>query len=243
VAVGILADFIVAAPEDALEYGTLVRQGNAISSDRFRGALAWTPASPYRCARAAFSTAVLFLLCVLLPVQANAGLDLIPLGKAKPGHEAEWQQLMEVLYQGGRLGEEQINRLHSISIAPTGDGAGLPNYSNSAITELDSTSFRGSFLRDCDALLGSELLDRAWTYVMRPADAVAYGKQLLAIADQAAEGKITPAFPQKKNEGVGSEKPIRKFTVAVEEQIDILRAAGAWYVYWGERGHPIYGWW
>jgi len=36
--VGILADFVVAAPEDALEYGTLIREGRPISPDRFQRA-------------------------------------------------------------------------------------------------------------------------------------------------------------------------------------------------------------
>lgn len=35
---GILADFIVAAPEDALDYGTLVREGRPVSPDRFQRA-------------------------------------------------------------------------------------------------------------------------------------------------------------------------------------------------------------
>jgi hypothetical protein len=34
VAVGILADFVVATPEDALEYGTLMRQGSPVPPDR-----------------------------------------------------------------------------------------------------------------------------------------------------------------------------------------------------------------
>jgi hypothetical protein len=38
VAVRFLADFIVAAPEDALEYGRLIREGRPISPDRFQRA-------------------------------------------------------------------------------------------------------------------------------------------------------------------------------------------------------------
>jgi hypothetical protein len=28
----------------------------------------------------------------------------------------------------------------------------------------------------------------------------------------------------------------------IGEQIDIVRAAGRWYVFWGELGHPIRAW-
>jgi hypothetical protein len=200
---------------------------------------------PYKSRKVAeLPRTVLLLALLLIAGPAYGGLDLVPLGTAKPGHEAEWDRLMEVLYQGGKLSKDQVDRLHSISSTPAGGGEGLPKYSNGGMYGgLDGTSFRGSFLSQCEGLLGSNLLDRAWTLVMRPADAVSYGKQLLAIAGRAARGEIIPPFPQKKNVWVGGDKPIQESDVTVEEQIGILRAAGAWYVYWGERGHPIHGWW
>jgi hypothetical protein len=44
------------------------------------------------------------------------GLDCVPLGRPKPGHEAEWQQLMEILYSGGTETEKDEARRCDISI-------------------------------------------------------------------------------------------------------------------------------
>jgi hypothetical protein len=30
--------------------------------------------------------------------------------------------------------------------------------------------------------------------------------------------------------------------MALAEQLDIVRAAGRWFIFWGERGHPIRAW-
>jgi hypothetical protein len=30
--------------------------------------------------------------------------------------------------------------------------------------------------------------------------------------------------------------------IPIAEQLDIVRAAGRWYIFWGERGHPIRAW-
>jgi hypothetical protein len=39
------------------------------------------------------------------------GLDLIPMGRAKPGHEQEWQKHMEALYRGEQASEEEAQLL------------------------------------------------------------------------------------------------------------------------------------
>src|SRR5262245_1888341 len=111
------------------------------------------------------------------------GLDLIVLGKAKPGCDAEWERLMEIAYEGGTHSDAEVARLEQISIEPAGDGDGLPKYTPSGMYDgVSSTSFRGSFLQFCEGPLGRDLLERAFTTMMRPRDAVAYGNQLLAIA-------------------------------------------------------------
>jgi hypothetical protein len=185
--------------------------------------------------------AVLLLSLMLLP--ATAGLDLIPLGKAKTGHEAEWQRLMEIVYQGGRHSDEEIKRLEEISIKPTsGDGAARHTHSG-MYPGVPATSFRGSFLTYCEGLIGRDLLEKAWTHVMAPEAAVTYGKQLLAIADAAERGERSQAFPQTKNVWRGSGMPVEVVAITVEEQVEILRSGGRWYMYWGERGHPIHAWW
>ena len=46
------------------------------------------------------------------------GLDVYPLGKAKPGHEEEWARLMEPLYEERGQSDEEAKRLGEISIMP-----------------------------------------------------------------------------------------------------------------------------
>ena len=118
---------------------------------------------------------------------------------------------------------------------------GIPRYSNVAAGTVDGTSFRGSWLRDCTDVLESLLLDTAWNN-MWPAEAVAYGEALLLAADR-AEGRTSPIAIralQRLLTKIGLNKT--KSEASLEQQLDIVRAAGRWYVFWGERGHPIRAW-
>lgn len=49
------------------------------------------------------------------------GLDLEPLGRAKPGNEAEWEKLLLRLYAGDQLAKAESERLLEISIPPYAD--------------------------------------------------------------------------------------------------------------------------
>jgi hypothetical protein len=203
------------------------------------------------------------------------GLDLVPLGRAKPGHEEEWERLMRQLYKGEAESEAAFERRNEISILPyeavgaprVGSDAaadrwmlqqrpadssmtddewlaeykghyvvrlatcdGVPNYSNGGMYEgIDETCFRGEFLKFCTAFLDKQALEAAWTDRMPPADAVAYGRKLLALSAAEAQNQTRKRF---FSFGKSREEP-------VEEQRKILDAAGRWYIYWGERGHPI----
>src|SRR6185503_8248427 len=44
------------------------------------------------------------------------GLDLEPLGRAKPGHESEWIELTDLIYEGEELSQSQIDRRNAITI-------------------------------------------------------------------------------------------------------------------------------
>ena len=234
------------------------------------------------------------LQCKLCSTRSEAlmGLDCVPLGIAKPGHEAEWQQILERLYQGEQIPDDLRERLLEISMqayevleAPVvGDNAradawalhhkpedsslsdaefleqmagyrvlrlvpqpcpGLPRYTNApAYDEVDETSFRGAFLQSCEQILGKELLERAWTDVMRPEEAVEYGQALLDAAERArAAGPPPPeaskGFLSKLFGGPKEQSP--EDDTSFDEQLEILEVAGAWYRFWGERGHPIWG--
>ena len=113
---------------------------------------------------------------------------------------------------------------------------GVPQYSNGGLYDgVDETSFRGDFLKDCADVLGKHLLDDAWNSKM-PEAAVSYGRALLAAAD-AAEA----AGPQPRTSflsRIGLTRAIAPIPIA--EQLNIVRAAGRWFIFWGERGHPIH---
>jgi hypothetical protein len=108
---------------------------------------------------------------------------------------------------------------------------GVPDYSNGTLCEeIDETSFRGAFLLDCPDVLGEDLLVEAWNSKL-PEAAIWYGEALLAAA-AIAEAADVPL--------VGLAKTAE--TVAVAEQLDIVRAAGRWFIFWGQRGHAIRAW-
>ena len=115
---------------------------------------------------------------------------------------------------------------------------GVPQYSNAGLYDgADETSFRGSFLKDCADVLSKDLLDNAWNHKF-PEQAVSYGKALLAAADAAARvGK--PKVRRTMLSRLGLAKAPEG---APSEQLDIVQAAGRWFVFWGERGHAIRAW-
>ncbi|MGE0213282.1 MAG: hypothetical protein AB7S41_16450 [Parvibaculaceae bacterium] len=117
------------------------------------------------------------------------------------------------------------------------DCDGLPNYTHAGMYDgVDETCFRGAFLNFCEDILDKGLLDRAWTPVMRPTEAVEYGTALSKAADEAeARGEIGKSW-------LRSLLKRRSDDMSFQEKIDILRSAGRWYVFWGKLGHPINAW-
>jgi len=115
---------------------------------------------------------------------------------------------------------------------------GVPAYSNcGAYDGIDGTSFRGQFLRDCTKVIDEPLLHAAWDHKL-PEAAIAYGRALLAAAD-AAETSATKAHRSSSSRRGRAKSAKSPPSVPLPEQLDIVRAAGRWYVFWGERGHPI----
>ena len=116
---------------------------------------------------------------------------------------------------------------------------GVPKYSNGGLCEgADETSFRGAFLNDCRDVLKKDLLKEAWNHKF-PEAAVAYGKALLAAAAAAEAFSGSKRRPTLLSR-VGLAKEAEP--VAIAEQLDIVRAAGRWFIFWGERGHAIRAW-
>jgi hypothetical protein len=117
---------------------------------------------------------------------------------------------------------------------------GVPKYSHGGLYEgADETSLRGAFLNNCQDVLSKDLLNEAWNHKF-PGEAVAYGKALIAAAEAADVAGRTPMRRRTLLSRLGLAKEPEP--VAIAEQLDIVRAAGRWFIFWGERGHPIRAW-
>lgn len=119
---------------------------------------------------------------------------------------------------------------------------GVPRYSNSGLYDgVDETSFRGAFLSDCTDVLPAELIEEAWDHKF-PEQAISYGQSLLAAADVAETGESEPPSA-KRGMFFGFARPKRSAgPISLEEQLEIVRTAGRWFIFWGERGHAIRAW-
>lgn len=106
--------------------------------------------------------------------------------------------------------------------------AGMPRYSNSAIGMGEVTTFRADFLKAAGGIIGDDLLERAWGS-MWPPDLLRYGRALLRRAALTAQeaGRNLDALASVEVEG------------SLDQQLDIVRAAGEWCVFWAERGHGM----
>jgi hypothetical protein len=121
---------------------------------------------------------------------------------------------------------------------------GVPDYSHGGLYDgVDETSFRGAWLDECGDVLGKGLIDSAWQHKL-PEDAISYGRALLERASAAAvAGPPDKAPPAKRGlfARLGLTKKVAE-PLPFEEQIKIAESAGRWFVFWGERGHPIRAW-
>lgn len=117
---------------------------------------------------------------------------------------------------------------------------GVPKYSSSASYEgADETSFRGAFLNHCRDVLTKDLLTQAWNHKF-PEEAVTYGRDLLAAADAAKDVNGASKNRRRLISRLGFASEPR--AVQLGEQLEIVRAAGRWFIFWGERGHAIRAW-
>jgi hypothetical protein len=67
---------------------------------------------------------------------------------------------------------------------------------------------------------------------------VAYGRGLLAAADAAEAAGRAPQSRTSFLSRIGLTRASAPIPIA--EQLNIVRAAGRWFIFWGERGHPIH---
>jgi hypothetical protein len=129
---------------------------------------------------------------------------------------------------------KEFNGYHVIQLVQCD---GVPRFTHAGLYEgADETCFRGAFLNDCRELLGKGLLSDAWNHKF-PEQAVDYGKALLAAAEAAGGAPKRRRTLLSRLGLVKESEPL-----AWAEQLEILRAAGRWFIFWGERGHPIRAW-
>jgi hypothetical protein len=211
------------------------------------------------------------------------GLDLIVEGRAKPGHEPEWRDILERSFADEMVSESEKSRFLEISIpavesidAPrpgfdpaegwavaarnarspadtlaaigqfrdhvvqVANSEGVPKYSNGLLYEgVDETSFRGQWLKQCRDVLGKQLLGEAWNSKF-PEDAISYGQALLAAADAAETAGLVPQPRRTVFSRLGLIRA--REPMPLSKQLDIVRDAGRWFLFWGRRGHPIRAW-
>lgn len=93
----------------------------------------------------------------------------------------------------------------------------------------DENVFRGQFLQDCENLISEDLLNEGW--VTKFADeTLAYGQQLMTIADQvASENNMLYLKEQRMPPDTDEE--------SLESKIHILYAAAKWLIFYGKNGH------
>jgi hypothetical protein len=117
---------------------------------------------------------------------------------------------------------------------------GVPTYSHGGLYDgVDETSFRGAFLKGCSDVLSEDMISDAWNSKM-PEEAISYGQALLAAADAAEVAASAPKPRWTILPRLGLAKTA--LPQEIGEQLEIARAAGRWYIFWGERGHAIRAW-
>lgn len=119
------------------------------------------------------------------------------------------------------------------------DCDGVPKYSHGGLYEgVDETSFRGAFLGACGDVLEKALIDSAWEHKF-PEAAIEYGRALLAAA---ARERTAEPVPPKRGFLARLGLAKRSESIPLAEQLEIVQAAGRWFIFWGERGHAIRAW-
>ena len=119
---------------------------------------------------------------------------------------------------------EQMKGFHVLDLVPPCDG--IPRYSNESLGYVDRHSFRADYLRDCEEIIGKELLDSAYES-KQPEETVSYGGKLIKKATDFASAH-----------GIDTAKTLQSDDPdSVEFRVNVVLAAGRWCQFWGQRGH------
>jgi hypothetical protein len=125
---------------------------------------------------------------------------------------------------------EGLRGFYVLDLVPPCDG--VPRYSNGlAGGDVERYSFRAQFLRDCEHIIGAELLEAAYTSRLAP-EFEAYGHALQRKFDAfvAARGLDAATLESDDPESAGF-------------QADVVGSAARWCLFWARRGHVLDAYW
>ena len=110
---------------------------------------------------------------------------------------------------------------------------GLPRYTNGRSGGyVERFSFRAQYLKDCESIIGDELLESCFISKL-PEDTLIFGEKLLNAASAfASEQKIDVSKVQL------SEDP-----ESLEFHLDVVFSAGLWCCFWAKKGHWLEAYW
>ncbi len=93
----------------------------------------------------------------------------------------------------------------------------------------DENVFRAKFLDNCKDLIGKELYQEAWNSKLAD-ETLAYGQQLMAIADKVATENNLLFLKDQRSPPDYDEN-------GLETKVHILYAAAKWLIFYGKNGH------
>ena len=123
---------------------------------------------------------------------------------------------------------ERMQGYYVLDLVPPCDG--IPRYSNGPLGTVDRYSFRGEYLRDCQDILGQDLVKSAWNSKLSE-ETAEYGRELLGRATAYATAH-----------GIDISKVHLAEPDSAEFNVDVVLAAGKWCRFWAERGHWLEAW-
>lgn len=218
----------------------------------------------------------------------DMGLDMLPMGKPKPGFEKRFVEIFEMVIQNkipqpnfldklkgkkaitkDELLQEwfanQVQSYETIKAPRVGHDkeadqwikvkydeleqkppldAFLKEHEGFYVIELakeqdgvpvyialgqDENVFRGEFLRDCEDIIGEDLMSEAWNTKMAN-ETFEYGNRLMEVADKIAK--------QHNMEYLKSQRlPPDIDEDAIESKLHILFSLAKWLIFYGKNGH------
>lgn len=150
---------------------------------------------------------------------------------------------------------ERMKGYYVLDAVPPCDG--LPLYTNGQPGGyVEAFSFRADFLRDCEDIIGVEMLGDA--YESKLSDAlVEFGGALLRKAEEYAQEngidleaidgeRLLDDAAERAREAAGDDAvtELGPYLLSVDNfKLDVIRAAARWCIFWGERGHLMEAYW